>query len=199
MTQQDEDSHNAFRGTTFAPDHLLREWADGVASVWSAMDPSDPKQAAADTRNDLIHGMSLRLIEDFCLRQHLGRPQSPETLLWLSEVLARIVAHKDPLHSLGLLPRPNRRPSDSQRPIDVVFWLRNAELRGHSPQEANGLAAECFSKDLKTIQGYRRQAGAFAESMTSDPEHWTEYFELRSKPLPAKKDGTSETTTADKK
>ena len=199
MTERDEDSNTTYRGITFAPDHLLREWANGIASVWSAMEPSDPKQTAADTRNDSIHGMSLRLIEDFCLRQHLGQPQSPETILWLSEVLARIVEHKDPLHSLGLLPRPNRRPSHSQPAIDVVWWLRSAELRGHSPQEANGLAADCFSKDLKTIQGYRRLAGAWAESMNPDPEHWTQYFERRSRPLPAKKEGISKAVAADKK
>ena len=179
-----EDWHN-FGSRALAPDHLLRNWAESIAVVWAAMEPTDKKVKEQDLRNDEVHGKALGLLNDFCLRVALDKPQSQETLRWLAEAVQRVVDYKDPLHAFGLLPRPNRRPANAQPAIDVAWWLACAGQLGYSNPEANALAAECFCKDLKTVQGHRRRAGGWTTEMNPDLQHWKQYFDHHCRPLPA--------------
>ena len=103
---------------------------------------------------------------------------------WIAEALGRILEHKDPLHSLGLKPRPAHAPGDPQAAIDVAWWIACAKKLGHDAREAAGLAAEAFAKDLKSIQRYQAKAGEWTQGMNPDASAWARYFKARGKPLP---------------
>ncbi len=189
MISNEDERRRFFDGVSFAPDHLIRDWATLIAATWAAADPVDPKQDPADTRDNRSHGAALALINDFCLRQSLGEAQSPEALRWLAEALGRIVEHKDKdaLRSLGLLPRPKHRPADGQRAIDVAWWIQAARDRGHLLKDAKELAAAAFAKDIKRIEGMRRDGRPWVEGWTDDDTLRERYFLTRGVPLPAVK------------
>lgn len=184
MQDENDKRRRFYEGISFASDAQIREWASQVAATWAALEPIDPKQEAADTRTERSFGAARAIINDFCLRQDLGEQQSPEALRWLAEALARILDHKDPLHSLGLMPRANKRPPDPQQAIDAAWWVRCAEANGYSHREAVTLAAETYGRDIKTIERYIAQAGEWAEHLTIEPTASRRYFEARRRPLP---------------
>jgi hypothetical protein len=184
VISNEEERRAFFKDVCFAPDHLIRDWAAVVAATWDAMDARESKAIPADTRSNDTYGAAHAIIQEFVLRDTLGVQQSPEILHWLAEALQRILRHKDPLHSLGLLPRPKHRPADPQPSIDVVWWVRCAERLGYESVEAKALASEAFFKDPKTIGRYLESARECADSMNSDLTHWVRYFESRNRPLP---------------
>lgn len=181
MTADDVDS-NGCRDLVFAQDHLLRNWADKVRRVWAAIEPTEMGIEPQDLRTDEVHGAALALLNDFCFRVAFDEPQSRETLRWLAEALERMVEHKDPLQCFGLLPRANNRPADSELATEVTYWITCARKLGHD--DAKALAAECFHKDVKTIERYLRETGEWAASMNPDLEHWKRRFLNHGRPLP---------------
>ena len=166
MIDDKEGKRRFFADVENVPDHLLQDWTARIQT---------------GERNNEVHGLAQAVIHDFCLRQDLGHGQSEVTLRWLVDVLEGILDHRDPMEVLGLLPRPKSRPPDPQRAIDVAWWLRTAELQGYLPQEAVALAADCFDRDAKTIERYRKQGAGWTEGMNPDIGHWERYF-LSSKP-----------------
>ena len=186
MISDEDGKRRFFDGVSFAPDHLIRDWVTLIAATWAAADPVDPKQDSTDSRDSRSHGAALSIINDFCLRQSLGEAQSPEALHWLAEALGRIVEHKDKdaLRSLGLMPRPKHRPADGQRAIDVAWWIQAAQDRGHALSAAKDLAANAFSKDLKRIEGMRKEGRPWVEGWTKDEAARERYFLARCVPLP---------------
>lgn len=187
MISNDDEWRDFYKGISHAPDHKIREWATLIAAVWGAWTPTDPAQQSADTRDNRSHGAALNIIEDFRLRQSLGVEQSPETLRWLAEALGRVVEHKDldPLHSLGLLPRPRKRPPDPQLGEDVAFWIECAGRRGYSESEAKDLAATVYAKDPRSIDRYLQRAVGWTPASDESAER---YFMHKGKPLPEPKD-----------
>lgn len=155
------------KGTEHAPEHLLRDWTARLAS---------------GERGIKADGLARAVIRDFARRQSIGQPQSPATLEWLADVLSAVLNHAEPLDALGLMPRPNHRPSNRKIAVDVAMWLAATQDRGYEPSEAVALAAEVFSKDAKSIERYRlAAAGWLAER---DPSaDWEQHF-LKRWPLP---------------
>ena len=174
----------------FERESVIRECVLRVIQTWSALEPTDPKQPSKNTLDDSVDDAARTLIEDFCLRQDLGQPQSPESLGWLAEALSRILEHKDPLHSLGLMARPSSRPVDTQTAFDSTIWVRCAEALGYSRAEAIARAAETFAKDIKTVERYRKVRAERATEEIAELAVWQRYFsKVGRKPLPpAKKD-----------
>ncbi|MBS0346595.1 MAG: hypothetical protein JSR69_09045 [Proteobacteria bacterium] len=137
----------------------------------------------SDERGPEIEGIARAIIRDFYLRNFLGVAQSRVATNWLADALSEILDHKDPLHALGLLPRPNNRPPDPSRGMDVAMWLACAERLGISRPEAKRQAAEAFHMDESNVGKLIRQAGA-VEWMNPDTNVLIEYFELQGRPLP---------------
>ena len=179
MIKNKQEFRQFWDGVTHVPEHLLHEWTERIRS---------------GERGKEVDGYATAVIHDFWLRQALEHEQSPATLAWLADVLDRATEHRNPkelMAELGLLPRPRKRPPDPQRAIDVAWWLRSAERLGYTAKEAVELAAECFHKDVKTIERYRAQAVEDADGMTADAENWERYFIAAKppRPLPPPKDG----------
>lgn len=178
MIEDREELLEFWDGVTHIQEHLLREWTERIRS---------------GERGKEVDGFATAVIHDFWLRHSLGHEQSPVALAWLADVLDSATEHRNPkelMSELGLLPRPRKRPPDPQRAIDVAWWLRSAERLGYSAKEAVELASECFHRDVKTIDRYRKQAGSWADGMTANAETWRSYF-LSAKPprpLPPPKD-----------
>jgi hypothetical protein len=155
------------KGTERAPEHLLRDWTERLAS---------------GERGKKADGLARAVIRDFALRQWFGQPQSPATLEWLADALNNVLDGAEPLDALGLKPRPNHRPSNRQIAINVAMWLAATQDRGYEPSEAVALAAEVFSKDAKSIERYRLAAAGWVA--VRDPSaDWAQHF-LKRWPLP---------------
>lgn len=123
------------------------------------------------------------IIRDFYLRNFLGVEQSRIALDWLAESLSEILDHKEPLRALGLMPRPNKRPPDPSKALDVTMWVACAEGLGIAHADAKMQAAEVFHMDESNVSKLIRKAGAL-EWMNPDMSVLIEYFALRGKPLP---------------
>ena len=179
MIETEDERRRFYEHVAHTPESLLFEWTELIR---------------AGQRGREIDGYATNAINDFWLRQSLGRPQSQAALSWLAEVLDRATEHRNPsqlFDELGLLPRPNRRPANPQHAIDVGWWLKCVSNRGYSEAEAVALAAECFHRDVKTIERYRKQAADWASGMTAADETWERYFmgHRPPRPLPKRKDG----------
>ena len=179
MIETEDERRRFYEDVSHVSDNLLFEWTELIRS---------------GNRGAEIDGYATCAINDFWLRQSLGDPQSRFTVGWLAEVLDRATEHRNPAQlfdELGLMPKPKRRPADPQRAIDVGWWLKCASNRGHSEAEAVALAAECFHRDVKTIERYRKQAADWAGGMTAVDETWERYFmgHRPPRPLPKRKDG----------
>jgi len=137
-------------------------------------------------RNAETDGIARYIIKDFQLRQFLGDAQSPVTLEWLSGVLGAILDHKDALETLGLLPRPKKRPADPQRGWDISCWVAVSIKRGYKQAEAIQLAAEKFCTDESNV---RKLLKTRQEWMNPNDDVWDEYFQIRKRQLPPAKTG----------
>ncbi|WP_374671684.1 hypothetical protein [Acidovorax temperans] len=138
----------------------------------------------SDERGPAIDGIARVIIRDFYLRNFLGIEQSRVATGWLAESLSEILDHKDPLHALGLLPRPNKRPADPRKGMDVAMWVACAERIGLSHPEAKRQAAEAFHMDESNVGKLIRQYGGL-KWMNPDTDVLIEYFKLQGRPLPS--------------
>lgn len=171
MIEDEEGKRRFYEGVQHVPDHLLLDWTARIQS---------------GEKGNEIHGFAVAIIHDFSLRLTLGHEQSPVTMRWLADVLEDVAEYRDPkrvLELLGLMPRPKKRPADPHRAVDVALWLRSAQQRGYSASEAVHLAADCFCKDVKTIERYRKAAGDWAEGMNPEAS-WERYFMGAKPPRP---------------
>jgi hypothetical protein len=159
------------KGTERAPEHLLRDWTERLAS---------------GERGKKADGLARAVIRDFALRQWLGHPHSPATLEWLADVLSAVLDHGKPLDALGLMPRPASRPANPRIAIDVALWLKATEDRGYDAADAVALAAERFAKDPKSIERYRTAAADWVAARDPSAD-WAAFFGGRW-PLPPVKD-----------
>ena len=179
MTKKEQDLRPFYENEERIPDDLLLGW---IARI------------QAGERGKSIDGLARAILRDFNRRQWLHEDQSAVTMEWLVDVLEGILDHQDPLKLMGLMPRKRSRPPDPRLAIQVAFWLRaTEEWLGYTPQEAIGLAADCFRKDAKTIERYRAAAADWASGMSADLNYWKEHFMARrpSRPLPQAKDKKS--------
>lgn len=141
----------------------------------------------AGERGAEIDGIARYIIKDFCLRQFLGIAQSPITLEWVANSLSQIIDYADPLQTLGLVPRPNSRPPDTQQGIDISWWVAITIKRGYKKAQAIQAAAELFAKDESVIR--RACNKNQSEWMNPDDRTWDEYFQHLKRPLPPAKLG----------
>ena len=81
------------------------------------------------------------------------------------------------------MPRPNKRPPDPSKALDVTMWVACAEGLGIAHADAKMQAAEVFHMDKSNVSKLIRKAGAL-EWMNPDMSVLIEYFALRGKPLP---------------
>lgn len=178
MVGSEDERRRFWGGISHVSDDQLSEWTELIRS---------------GKRGPEVDGFATCAINDFWLRQSLGHEQSRFTMAWLAEVLDSATEHRNPAQlfdALGLMPKPKRRPADPQRAVDVGWWIRCAEGRGYSRAEALALAAECFHRDLKTIERYRKAAADWASGMTASDETWERYFlgHKPPRPLPPPRD-----------
>lgn len=152
---------------------------DALLRDWIARLQSGERGIEAD-------GIARYIIKDFRLRQFLGLPQSAVVLEWLGDVLGAIVEYADARESLGLMPRPNKRPADPQRGWDIACWVEVAIQRGYKKAEAIQRAAEVFFVDPSNV---RKLLKTGPEWMNPSGDVWDEYFQLRKRPLPPTKTG----------
>jgi hypothetical protein len=174
MIRDDEELrafYNEGTSVSHPTDALLLEWTNRLRD---------------GERGPAVDGIARYIIKDFQLRQFLGVPQSDVTLEWLGEALGAILEYSDPLQTLGLLPRPKKRPADPQRGWDVACWVTVTQKRGYSRAEAIQSAAQLFCMDESNV---RKLVKAGPEWMNPDQDIWDEYFQLRNRPLPLTKSG----------
>jgi len=172
MIESDDDRRRFYEGISFLPDSLISQWTGLLRTVG---------------RTDETDGYATEIIRDFCLRNSLREPQSQVTLDWLADVLDSATEHRNGavlLQELGLKPRQRRRPADDQLATHVGWWLACAERRGFSPAGAVELAAECFHRDIKSIERYRRKAHAWGSGLAASDETWERYFLNLNPPRP---------------
>ena len=167
----DEGRRRFLERARVAPDSLLTLWTARIQD-----EPDNPE----------IRGLTDRVIQDFYYRQAFGLPQSVVTLNWLADALDRLRKH-EPAEVVFPLPRRARhRPGSDSLATQVAWWVHLAVARGYSEVEATALAAEVFSKDVKTIARYRKQAADWVAGMNQAAD-WTDYFIAERKPLPKDK------------
>jgi hypothetical protein len=166
----DEELRTFYEGISFVPDQLLLDW--------TARLKSGEVSAEADA-------IARKIIQDFCLRQWVGEPQSGVTLGWLATQLSSILDNADPLGALGLTKRTKGRPADAELAIRIAWWVKAATLRGYSHRDARTKAADVFCRDVKSIERYEKQAAAWADEMNLAND-WEEYFLnlKQARPLP---------------
>ena len=172
MIQDDDEARSFYldeEPISHPSDTLLNEWITRIRS---------------DERGPEIDGIARAIIRDFYLRNFLGVEQSRVATNWLAEALSEILDHKDPLHALGLMRRPNKRPPDPSKGMDVAMWVACAERLGLSHPDAKRKAAEVFHMDESNVGKLIRKTGAL-EWMNPDTNALIEYFALLGKPLPA--------------
>lgn len=172
MIRNDEELrmfYNAGTPVSHPNDAILQDWTTRIQS---------------GERGAEIDGIARYIIKDFRLRQFLGVAQSPVTLQWLADVLGDMVDYKDKdaLTTLGLMPRPAKRPVDPQNGWDICCWIAVSELRGHAPNWAIAAAADLFHKDVSTVRKLLKKN--MPEWMNPTDEVWEEYFQIRRRPLP---------------
>lgn len=170
MIDDDDELRALYEGIDRIPEPLLARWISEIAS---------------GVRGSEVDARSRSILRDFVLRQHLGQPQSKATLDWLADMIDGVLDHQDPRALLGLSPRPKHRlPDPWSKAAEVAIWLMQVEARGYEPAEAASLAAAVFSKDLKSIERYRRDGGKMLEWVNPSAETWEVYFERCKPPRP---------------
>lgn len=172
MIQDDEEARNFYLGEepiSHPSDALLNEWITRIRS---------------GERRPEIDGIARTILRDFYLRNFLGVEQSRVVTNWLADAFSEILDHKDPLLAFGLMPRPNKRPPDPSKGIDVAMWVACAERLGLSRPDAKREAAEVFHMDESNVGKLIRKTGAL-EWMNPDTNALVEYFALLGKPLPS--------------
>jgi hypothetical protein len=139
-------------------------------------------------RGNEIDGIARYIIKDFRLRQMLGVQQSPITMDWLGSALDALIGGDDIGDAFGLRSRPNKRPRDLQKDMDIATWVSVAQTRGHKKSEAKILASEVFHTDLSNIR--RKVASTSLSWINPDTDFWEQYFIEQGRPLPpVKKSG----------
>lgn len=170
MIRNDDEKRGFLEGVQHPDDTLLEEWVSRIRS---------------GERGPEIDGIARRIIHDFALREFLNVPQSRVTIAWLADALGEILKYADPLHTLGVMPRPRSRPADPQRGWDVACWVSAAERRGYSRTEAIKLAAETFASDDSNIRKLLKKGPEWM----APADDWEDYFALRNRTLPPRKTG----------
>lgn len=169
LIRNDEDKRR-FLTEPFPVSHpddvLLTEWVDRIRD---------------GERGPEVDGIARAILNDFALRHFLGVPQSPVTLGWLADALTDITDYADPLTTLGLLPRPKKRPADPQHGWDVACWVAVTQQRGYSRAQAIQMAAELFATDESNVRKLLKKGPSW---MNPDKPVWEDYFQLRKRPLP---------------
>ena len=180
------------------PETLVRTPAH-LASDWIArLDNGETGHEA--------HGMAKAMIEDFCQAAWHRLPQNPLIVEWLAGRLSKVLNYETyaeraatgkapPLSSqkvFSLMPKPTHRSDGRgwQTAMNVAIWLKLTEMRGYSPKDAKGFAAEAFGCDLRTIDRYKRDGNEGLDGTTfSDAaiERFEHQFAEIGKRLPAKK------------
>lgn len=153
-----------------ADDVLLRKWAERLRSGESG---------------NSAHGIAKRMIEDFCVRAWLRKPQSHYTLCWLAEVLSEILdsGKPDARRSFSLLPRAEGGRKAVGEAIDIACWVELTKQRGYTGSDARELAASIFHKDVAHIRRQHKRALANALEINQSAD-WQALFVAKHRPLP---------------
>lgn len=167
MIRDDKQRKSFLQGVRHPDETLMNEWTTRIRS---------------GERGPEIDGIARRIIQDFGLRHFLNVPQSPIAIGWLADALHKIQEYEDPLDTLGLLPRPAKRPADPQRGWDLACWIAVAETRGYSRSEAVALAADVFFTDISNVRRLAKQRPEWM--MNPEDDAWEDYFMLRERRLP---------------
>ena len=170
MIKNDDDLREFYRGVDSPSDRLLTEWTDRLN---------------AGEEGTTAEGLSRAIILDFILRALLNRPQSKVTVTWLAGALQRILNYEDPRLALRLSKRPRHRPAGARaaKAIDVAWWVKLTIERGYPEAEAQWLAADTFSCDIRDIARLRGEGQEWADGMSRDADAES-YFRKKERALP---------------
>ena len=124
---------------------------------------------------------SREIIEDFCLRHWLDKPQSKYATSWLVDALGEVLEHQTAQVAFCLPPRGRKRPSGSGQDLTpVAAWCELAVQRGYSVEDAAFEAGALFGCSVRTVQRARADHQFYADVDLAD------YLlsQKRPKPLP---------------
>lgn len=167
------EERNAKGTLVLADDVLLREWTNRLRS---------------GETGDSAHGIARFMIDDFCSRAWLNKPQSQYTLSWLADVLSDVIDNGKPDARRAFSLMPNREGGHLAigEAIDIACWVKLTIDRGYTEAEAHELAAATFHKDPRHIRRQRAKASSSAEGINPKAD-WNALFLLKNRPLPAAK------------
>lgn len=96
------------------------------------------------------------LIEDFCLRHWLDKPQSRYTMSWLVDALGEVLEHEPAHIAFSLKARKKGRQTGTGQDLTpVAAWCELAIRRGYTVEEAAFEASELFGCSTRTVERAR--------------------------------------------